>query len=614
MRKATILIVDDQAGNRFALEQMLSRDDRQLIFAAGGKQALTLALNEAIDLLILDIHMPDMEGDEVARLLKSNRRTRHIPILFVSAEAQAYRHILADFPEGNVDFLSKPLEVAITRAKVASMLNVTQQRVSLEHQERYLEKFALLINNSDDLLCIINPRTMQLEEVNESCRDLLGYAPEALVGQSLLDLLPEEDRLRFRGLQPRGEDRLTFEARIYTRDRKLRWLRWNLSSKNDLWFANARDITASREVSEIRSYLATVVKQSSDAVYLIDPEGQIISWNEGAEQMYGFSEAEALRMRLENLVPTHLLADTQDRIARVLDGEKIRALESVRLDKFGKIIDIEFSAAPIRDAKGQLRSVAVNERNITRQKQAEAEIKQLNAELERHVAHLQTANNELESFSYSVSHDLRAPLRSITGFAELIEADYFAGMHTDLRQMIEQMRDAARRMDRLINGMLDFARLGRKTVHKAPVDFNQLVSRVVQDLAHSRTPTTRIEVADLPTTEGDELLLYQVFSNLIANALKYSAKKEAPLIQIGSLTEADEYVYYVRDNGAGFNMSQVDRLFGVFQRLHHEDEFEGTGVGLATVQRILLKHGGRIWAEGREGEGATFYVGLPIRG
>lgn len=611
MRKANILIVDDQAGNRFALEQMLSRGDRHLIFAASGKQALTLALNEEIDLLILDIHMPDMEGDEVAQLLKSNRRTRHIPILFVSAEAQSYRHILNDFAEENVDFLAKPLDVALTKAKVASLLNVKQQRQSLEHQERYLEKFSLLLNSSDDLICIVNPRTMKIEEVNESSQPLLGYAPEAMVGQSFLSFVHEDERARLQELQGQPENKLAFEARLYTRDQQVKWFRWNLSNKNDLWLAHARDITDTREVSEIRSYLATVVKQSSDAIYLINNEGYIISWNEGAEKMYGFSEAEALRMRFENLVPTHLLADTQDRIARVLNGEKIKALESVRLDKFGRMIDILFSAALIRDAKGEVKSVAINERDITRQKQAEEEIHQLNAELERHVAHLQTANNELESFSYSVSHDLRSPLRAIIGFAELIEADYFGNMKPDLREMIEHMRNSAIRMDRLINGMLEFARLGRKTVHKTPVDFNVLVARVVEDLEHSRSPRARIELADLPGTEGDELLLYQVFLNLISNALKYSAKKEEPQIEVGAMSRADELIYYVRDNGAGFNMSKADRLFGVFQRLHHEDEFEGTGVGLATVQRILLKHGGRIWAEGKEGQGATFYVALP---
>jgi light-regulated signal transduction histidine kinase (bacteriophytochrome) len=238
-----------------------------------------------------------------------------------------------------------------------------------------------------------------------------------------------------------------------------------------------------------------------------------------------------------------------------------------------------------------------NARDITQQKKTDREIKQLNA--------------DLESFSYSISHDLRAPLRSINGYSHIILEDHEAQLNEEVRRLLEKIRGNAIRMGVLIDNLLEFSRLGRRRVTKFPVNLTELVQRVVDDLDEDHRGKARIHIGSLPATEGDPVLLYQVIVNLVTNAIKYSRKKEAPEIEIGSSENDGEYIYFVKDNGAGFNMDYAHKLFGVFQRLHGNEEFEGTGVGLAIVQRIIVKHGGRVWAEGRPDGGATFFFSLP---
>jgi light-regulated signal transduction histidine kinase (bacteriophytochrome) len=282
-----------------------------------------------------------------------------------------------------------------------------------------------------------------------------------------------------------------------------------------------------------------------------------------------------------------------------------------RITKYGKIIDVIFSASVITDYDDNLKSVAITERDITQQKKAGLEIKQLNAELARHIEELQVTNQELESFSYSVSHDLRAPIRAINGYARIILERYAGQSDKELKRLLVIIETNALKMGVLVDDLLAFSKLGKRAVTKTAFDFNGMVNRVVADCMAAGECHAHISILPLKSTEGDESLLRQVFANLASNAIKYSAKKAAPVIEIGFSENDDEYIYYVKDNGSGFNMAYVHKLFGVFQRLHNDEQFEGTGVGLAIVQRIVAKHGGRVWAEGKEGEGATFYFSLP---
>jgi len=259
-------------------------------------------------------------------------------------------------------------------------------------------------------------------------------------------------------------------------------------------------------------------------------------------------------------------------------------------------------------------------RDITDVKLAESAVRELNTELRDKAAQLETTNKELESFSYSVSHDLRAPLRAIDGFALMIEED--CGKHLDAegRRYLSVIRDNSRRMGILIDDLLSFSRLGRQPVANREVNMDSLMREVVAEALSAGSLGTRdgaeaaahIEVGPLPPAHGDRGLLHQVWANLIDNALKYSSKAARPLIQVSGRQVGTENHYSVRDNGVGFDMQYAEKLFGVFQRLHRADDFGGTGVGLAIVHRVITRHSGRVWAEGKVNHGAVFSFALPI--
>ena len=239
-----------------------------------------------------------------------------------------------------------------------------------------------------------------------------------------------------------------------------------------------------------------------------------------------------------------------------------------------------------------------------------------NAELERRVrertAELEAANRELEAFSYSVSHDLRAPLRHIEGFSNLLLSNYAAQLPPEAQRLLNYVTTSTTRMGQLIRDLLAFSRLGRKEVTKRPVSIAALVKDVLNDLGKEQANrSVEVKIGDLPAAAGDISLLKQVYVNLLSNAFKFTRKRENAIVEVGSQRQGDETIYFVRDNGAGFDMKYAEKLFGVFERLHTVEEFEGTGVGLSIVQRIIQKHGGRIWAESEVDKGAAFYFTIP---
>lgn len=233
------------------------------------------------------------------------------------------------------------------------------------------------------------------------------------------------------------------------------------------------------------------------------------------------------------------------------------------------------------------------------------------AVIERHAQQLEALNRELEAFSYSVSHDLRAPLRAIDGYLGILHEDFGAKLDDEAIKLLTSVQRNAKRMNDLIDDLLEFARLGKKPLEKVTINMNALVQEVLNEL-RGNNQKAEINVSELHPIDGDHRLLKQVWINLISNAIKYSSKKENPVIYIRSKLEGSDLVYSISDNGAGFDMAYADKLFGVFQRLHTIKEFEGTGVGLAIVRRIVNKHGGSISAEAEPGKGATFTFRIPI--
>jgi light-regulated signal transduction histidine kinase (bacteriophytochrome) len=255
------------------------------------------------------------------------------------------------------------------------------------------------------------------------------------------------------------------------------------------------------------------------------------------------------------------------------------------------------------------------QQELQERQRAEAQVRELNEALEKRVAvrtvELEAANQELEAFSYSVSHDLRAPLRAMSGFARILKDDFSAGLDPVGVNFLDKVIASGVKMSQLIDELLEFSRTSRKPLTKQVVDLNALVQSVIDALA-PETAHRQIEwvVAELSAVQADPALIQQVYANLLGNAVKYTRLRSPACIEIGCVENEAEIIYFVRDNGAGFDMKYANKLFGVFQRLHGEEEFEGTGIGLATVQRIIHRHGGRIWAEAEPDKGATFYFTL----
>ena len=248
---------------------------------------------------------------------------------------------------------------------------------------------------------------------------------------------------------------------------------------------------------------------------------------------------------------------------------------------------------------------AVNS-NLTRREEANARLQRANEDVSK-------LNRELESFTYSVSHDLRAPLRSVNGYANILIEDYGKVLDETAKRTIGVIARNGQRMGELIDDLLDFSRLGRKEIQRAPTAMNEIVHQVIDEISETKNypAAASIDIKELADANADGSMMRQVWYNLISNALKYSGKNEKPTVEIGSFLRDNKVCYYVKDNGVGFNMAYADKLFGIFQRLHKQDEFEGTGVGLALVKRIVDRHEGNVWAEGAINQGATFFFSLP---
>ena len=324
------------------------------------------------------------------------------------------------------------------------------------------------------------------------------------------------------------------------------------------------------------------------------------------------------------------------RAQRVADTMAVQKYDIRRPESEGGGFEERFwspTNSPVLDAKGELAYIIHRVEDVTefvrlktigsevrtRAEKMEAEVylraqevAEANRHLARLAAQLESSNQELESFSYSVSHDLRAPLRVIDGFSLALLEDYGPSLPTEGQNLLARVRQQAQRMAQLIEDLLEFSRLGRKPLDVTSVDLAALVQAVVQELQQANADrTVAVTVAPLPPAMGDRALLRQVLTNLIGNAFKFTRQRPDARVEIGSRDDNGERVYYVSDNGAGFDMQYASKLFGVFQRLHPAADFEGTGVGLALVQRIILRHGGRVWGKGQVNEGATFQFTLP---
>jgi PAS domain S-box-containing protein len=381
----------------------------------------------------------------------------------------------------------------------------------------------------------------------------------------------------------------------------------------------ARDITErQRAQAALEEHAATLREQSQmlDLANIMarDLQDRIILWNAGMEKMYGWTKTEAIGRVSHELFRT-CFAQPLETIRESLYREGHWEGELVHRRKDGEPLFVASQWIVHHDPAGKPIAILEVNNDITARRTAEEQVLKLNSELEQRVrertAELTSANQEMEAFTYSVAHDLRAPLRHIDAFARILDEDFAAHLPPDARHYLENIRAGSRNMSKLVDDLLNLARVGRQELKRRATPLKEIVGQVISELK-SETQGRSIEwhIQALPTVQCDPGLVKQVFANLLSNAVKYTRPRSTAVIEVGVDQRNGEPIVFVRDNGVGFSMKYADKLFGVFQRLHRAEEFEGTGVGLATVDRIIRKHGGSVWAEAETDKGATFYFTL----
>jgi PAS domain S-box-containing protein len=365
-------------------------------------------------------------------------------------------------------------------------------------------------------------------------------------------------------------------------------------------------------------FLASVVEQSEEAIITRDLDDVIMSWNRGAEQLYGYQASYAIGRKARELQLRDLTEQEYERVVARTRGARSARFEMRCTKQDGQPVYVLGTAGPMHDDHGNHIGEIVMARDVTELRQAREALLTLNNELERRVAErtiqLETAYREAESLSYSIAHDLRAPLRAISGYARILEDELAPILPPGSQNYLQRMYSNAVRLGSLIDALLSLQRLSRQPLARTRTRLNDAVQDAL-DWLRNEQPGRDIDVsvADLGEADIDPALMRLAFTNLLSNALKFTRGRHPARIEVGMLARDGACVYFVRDNGAGFDMRFADKLFGVFQRLHPETEYEGNGIGLASVHRVVQRHGGRVWAEAEVDRGATFYftIGSP---
>jgi PAS domain S-box-containing protein len=482
----------------------------------------------------------------------------------------------------------------------------------------------LILNNQGEVLISINLETRRLNEIVRIISVISGIGNKGvrlpLTASTSLILEP----LFF------GEDRGRMVivsgpfTPVFGEDEAERLSQFALLASTAL-----ERLASKIKLAESEEHLRRVIDQAITAIVGMDQEGLVTIWNIAAEKLFGWTEKEAVGQRVADLIiPQQYRFAHEEGLKKYREtgvGKLIgHAFEIDAIDKAGETIQIELYIAEAWRVEGEIVFVAFV-RNITALKKAETELKLLNEELEERVAlrtqelrhsnsELRSVNEELESFSYSVSHDLRAPLRAIDAFAKIVQEENEEKLDADAKEYLELIRKNSINMGTLVDDLLSFSKMGRNPLERTSVKTKILAEEVLEQVkVAENVQDIEFVVGELDDSEADGNLLKQVLVNLISNAIKFSRNAHPAIIEIGCLsrlTTLSESTYFVRDNGIGIDMKYADKVFGVFEKLHKPEEYEGTGVGLAIVERIIIRHGGRIWLESTLGKGTTFFFTL----
>lgn len=367
------------------------------------------------------------------------------------------------------------------------------------------------------------------------------------------------------------------------------------------------------------------VENAADIIYRTDGEGRFIYVNPVSLRIFGYSEAEFMgKHYLELFHPDFRNKARQFYATQFFNGQFTSYLEFPAVNKEGKQFWLGQNVQPLME-EGQIIGFQAVARDITDRvlaeeamRKSDEEVRKLNAELEQRViertAQLENANRELEAFSYSVSHDLRAPLLTINGFSHFLGEHLGDKLDEEGKRLLSVIRSNTQMMQNLVSALLMLSKTNKKELEMVTINMTKLAEETYGEIAHPEAQEKiHIEFPSMPDAHGDKLLMRQVWSNLLSNAIKFTLAKDERTITVGGRTEENRTVYFVKDSGAGFDMKDVGKLFGVFSRLHTDEQFEGTGVGLSIVRRVIHRHHGDVWAEGEPGKGATFYFSLPVK-
>jgi PAS domain S-box-containing protein len=500
------------------------------------------------------------------------------------------------------------------RQYVAIRADITERK----QIEAAAARLAAIVEHSDD--AIIGKDLQGLvTSWNPGAEKTFGYSAREMTGQPITRLIPPECQQEEAEILSRikhGKNVPHFETvrvrkdgspvRVSVTVSPIRDSAGNVVGASKV----ARDITERLRVEEARlaseARYRTLFDYAPDGIVIADSQSVYLDANASMCQMLGYSLDELIGLHASDIVAQQEIQHIAPALSEIgAKSDHHREWQFRRKD--GSVFDTEVIATLM--PSGNIMAMI---RDITERKQAQEKIHQLNSELEQRVtertAQLEAANKELEAFSYSVSHDLRAPLRAVDGFSQAVLEDYGPQLPKECREDLQTIRNGAQKMGQLIDDLLTFSRLSRLPLSKSAVDTDKLVRSVLGELNYKQKGRQiDVRIAALPPSQADPALLKQVWVNLLSNALKYTGKREAAVVEIGCTQEKGQNVYFVRDNGTGFDMQYAHKLFGVFQRLHRAEDYEGTGVGLAIVQRVIHRHGGRVWAESAVNRGATFY-------
>jgi PAS domain S-box-containing protein len=603
---------------------------------AGGMHRASV---EPFDAVLLALALPDSEG--MVTCARMHHACGHVPIVVLTslynrnAGLEAVHNGAQDYllkSQLNPYLLVRAVRYAIERTQATSALRASET------------EYRRLFESAKDGILILDAETGQINDANQFLIALLGYSKEELLAKKLWEIglfqdiddckkgftkLKQDGYVRYEDLPIVTKDgrsvNVEFVSNRYRFDGQQQRIQCNIRDITDRVRAEVETKRLSTVLHASETEYRRLFESAKDGILILDAgTGQINDTNQFLVDLLGYSKEEFLTKKLWEIGLFQDIQDCKRGFAKLQQENYVRYGDLPIVTKAGRSVDVEFVSNRYRFDGSQQR-IQCNIRDITDRVRAEVvlreqqiQIRQLNTELEQRVkdrtAELEAANKELEAFAYSVSHDLRAPLRAIDGFVHLLQESGTEPPPEKRQHYLQMVTDNARQMSRLIDDLLRFSRTNRQSVQFQVVAPDELVRQSLEDLQAERDGRQiELQIGALPECWGDGSLLKQVWLNLIGNALKYTRKRDPAKIQIGSKTQDGQTVYFVIDNGVGFDMQYANKLFGVFQRLHTAEEFEGTGIGLALVQRILHRHGGRIWADGKVDQGATFSFTLGRR-